>query len=145
MLFDFLSMKDLIVLNFLFLASIIFIPLFIWFFYEVREISEDPRGFIKFGQITFILLSWFIFIVISFYYILKPEPIDSVSIVLTVVVGFLGTIIGLFFSDKALESLSKKLITKDERLKESKEGYIDLIGELDKIVNNIDRIENKKK
>jgi len=118
--------------------------MFKWFFKQVREISKDPRGFIKFGQITFILLSWSVFMVILIYFIFVPEEVNAINISLTVVVGFLGTILGLFFSEKALERLNERLYGKDEQLKENKNNYINFLKELDRIEKNVDNIKSKK-
>jgi len=118
--------------------------MFKWFFNQVRKIARDPRGFIKFGQITFILLSWSVLILILFYYIFVPEDVNAVAIILTVVIGFLGTILGLFFSEKALERLTERINTKDEQLKEIKESNNELVEDVRKIKSNIKKWIIKK-
>lgn len=115
MLIDLLANSDLVILNSLLLLIILFM-MFKWFFNQVRDICKEPEGFIKFGQVTFILLSWSCFIVILIYYIFNKTEVNAVDIVFTVVVGFLGTIIGMFFSKEALESLKGKLKERDKAI-----------------------------
>ena len=108
MFMDSLSNGDLLILNFLFLLIILFF-MFKWFFGQVREICREPEGFIKFGQVAFIILSWGCFIIILIYYMVIKTQVNALDIILTVVVGSLGTIIGMFFSKEAVESLKGKL------------------------------------
>lgn len=127
MFLDLLNGSDLIILNLLLLLILLFF-MFQWFFSQVRDICREPEGFIKFGQITFILLSWGCFLIILIYYIFNKTEVNAIDIAFTVIVGFLGTIIGMFFSKEALESLKGKLkernmslIDKMEVLKDMKE------------------------
>tara|TARA_B100000315_G_scaffold237825_1_gene254977 strand:+ start:365 stop:703 length:339 start_codon:yes stop_codon:yes gene_type:complete len=108
--------------------------MFKWFFGQVREICKEPEGFVKFGQVAFIVLSWGCFLVILVYYIFVKTQVNALDIILTVVVGFLGTIIGMFFSKEALESLkgkverrSKKILDTAEVIKDTKELLEELI------------------
>jgi len=118
----------------LILILVILFFMFKWFFGQVREICREPEGFIKFGQVTFIVLSWSCFLVILVYYMIIKTQVNALDIILTVVVGFLGTIIGMFFSKEALESLkskverrSKKILDTAEIIKDTKELMEELI------------------
>tara|TARA_Y100000310_G_scaffold324825_1_gene387198 strand:+ start:626 stop:1039 length:414 start_codon:yes stop_codon:yes gene_type:complete len=133
MFLEILSNSDLIILNSFFLLIILFF-MFKWFFGQVREICKEPEGFVKFGQVAFIVLSWGCFLVILVYYIFVKTQVNALDIILTVVVGFLGTIIGMFFSKEALESLkgkverrSKKILDTAEVIKDTKELLEELI------------------
>lgn len=132
-----LQISELIIIILTLLIILLFF-MFQWFFKEVRDIARAPQGFIKFGQITFILLSWGAFLVILVYNIIVPRDVDSVNVILTIVVGFLGTILGLFFSDKALERMSERIQTKEVKLKEK-------IGRLEEYIKLIDEAINKLK
>ena len=83
MLFDYLEITDLIILDGVFLLIVLFL-MFKWFFLQVRDIAKGPRGFITFGQITFIVLSWGVFIVILVYYMIHPGKVDNINIILTI-------------------------------------------------------------
>ena len=76
MLFDYLEITDLIILDGVFLLIVLFL-MFKWFFLQVRDIAKDPSGFI-------ILLSWEIFIVILVYYMIHPGKVDNINIILTI-------------------------------------------------------------
>lgn len=103
-----------------------------WIIREVRSISEDVKGFIKFTQITFILGSWLVFLLIFFYYLMfdPNETLSILGLFLTIVVGFLGTIMGLFFSSEALNEMKRKYDYRGEKLHKLRET-------LDKIKENL--------
>ncbi len=108
MLLERLSTLDFIVIYCILLLVILFI-IFRWFFTQIREICRRVAGYIIFGQLVFILLSWGVFLIIFFYYLINPSDISVLNIFLTVIVGFLGTILGVFFSEKAFEKIVKDL------------------------------------
>tara|TARA_Y100000310_G_scaffold237306_1_gene240592 strand:+ start:1755 stop:2159 length:405 start_codon:yes stop_codon:yes gene_type:complete len=96
--------------------SLILIFAFITFFFlinlkwcveTIRNISS-PRnrgGYTKLIQMGLIALLAGLFTIISFYYLLNGGTVDRVDIILTVVVGWLGAIIGKFFGERAMENL----------------------------------------
>ena len=49
-----------------------------------------------------------IFTLIVIYYILNPSSVDKIDVILTVIVGWLGLIIGGFFGEKSMETLHEK-------------------------------------
>jgi len=93
------------------LILIILVVFFCWIFKEIRSICQRVAGYIILGQLILILLSCGVFVGILIYYILfaPSEEVPMLNIFLTVVVGFLGTIIGVFFSEKAFEKIVKDL------------------------------------
>jgi|TARA_Y100000310_G_scaffold330425_1_gene402020 hypothetical protein len=119
MLLDNLSISELFLLILIILTVILFL-IFKWFFKQVREICRRIAGYIIFGQLIFILLSWGIFLIIFFYYLINPENVNVLNIFLTVIVGFLGTILGVFFSEKAFEKIVKDLEERYETLRNKK-------------------------
>lgn len=49
-----------------------------------------------------------LFITIVVYYLLNPGQVDRVDVMQTVIVGWLGLIIGRFFGEEAMEILEEK-------------------------------------
>ena len=117
MIIDKLSLTELSILCIILLSFIIFL-LFRWFFNEVRDICKKISGYMIFGQLVFILLSWGVFLTIFVYYLIKGGKVEVLNVFLTVIVGFLGTIIGVFFSEKAFEKIIKDL---EERYRDNRE------------------------
>ena len=141
MLLDSLSNCDLIILDSILLLIILFF-MFKWFFGQIRQICKEPEGIIKFGQTTFIVLSWGCFIFILAYFIIKPEETNVLHIFLTIVVGFLGTILGLFFSREMIEKLKMASGYKSDILQENKA----LLGDMKLLVDeNIEQREEINK
>ncbi|MBU0627988.1 MAG: hypothetical protein KKC75_02270 [Nanoarchaeota archaeon] len=130
MFLDKLQLSDLIIFNCIILLVILFL-VFKWFFRQVRDICKEPEGIIKFGQISFILLSWGCFLGILIYFVLKPGETSVLHIFLTIVVGFLGTILGLFFSRDAIENLKK---TSDVKSDFIKEDTVELLEDVEKLI-----------
>lgn len=143
MLFDYLEITDLIILDGVFLLVVLFL-MFKWFFKQVRSIAKEPEGFIKFGQITFILFSWSAFFIVLFYYMIYPRDVSVLDIFLTIVVGFLGTSIGLFFSKEALERMEGK-VKKRGKVIRNLSGFFEdtkeLIRENIKLKENLEKIK----
>lgn len=81
-----------------------------WCVNTVREISSSRNrgGYAKLIQMWIIFMLSLIFIVIFFYYLLNKGTVDKVDLILTVVVGWLGAIIGRFFGEKVMENLEEK-------------------------------------
>lgn len=105
------------------LALILFSVIFKWTIKEVRDIARSLEGLIKFTQIIFMLGSWSIFFLIFAYYLFfqNDELTSTLNIFLTIVVGFLGTMMGLFFSSDALNNLKRKYDYRGDRLRVVKE------------------------
>ena len=104
--------------------------MFKWFFKQVRSIAREPEGFIKFGQTTFILLSWSVFFILLFYYIFNPYSINILNVFLTIAVGFLGTIMGLFFSREMIEKLKGKIESRGLRILDQ----LEILADTEKLI-----------
>jgi len=128
-LVDNLQVTDLIILDGLLVLIVLFF-MFKWFFKQVRSIAREPEGFIKFGQTAFILLSWSVFFIILLYYMFNPESINALNVFLTIVVGFLGTSGGFFFSGEALKHLERKVTSRGKILSSLKAEFLDDVAEL---------------
>jgi len=91
-----------------------------WCIDKIRDICKDYCGFIKFTQTIFMILSWSCFFLILFYYLFfnNTKEIPVLEIFLTVIVGFLGTMIGLFFSNESLMELKEKQRKKENKQKD---------------------------
>ena len=129
MLFDYLKITDLIILDGLLVLTVLFF-MFKWFFKQVRSIARESEGFIKFGQTTFILLSWSVFSILLFYYIFNPYSINVLNVFLTIVVGFLGTILGLFFSREMIEKLKGTVESGKKRILDQ----IEFLADVEKLI-----------
>lgn len=79
-----------------------------WCVKTIRDIAKDQIGYTKFIQICLVCLLSSIFLIIIFYYILNPSKVDRIDIILTVIVGWLGAVIGSFFGEKAMVALEDK-------------------------------------
>lgn len=74
----------------------------------LRNICEEPSGYFKFGQILIMFFVIFSFLSILLYDILvSTRIVSSIDILLTVTVGLLGTVVGLFFGSRAEYHISK--------------------------------------
>ncbi len=92
----------------LLLFSIFFFFLLInirWCINTLRDIAREGRGYTKLVQLWVLFLLSSIFLVIVGYYLIKPGNVDRIDIILTVIVGWLGAIIGSFFGEGAMDRL----------------------------------------
>ena len=86
-----------------------------WLIEQLRDICKNISGYVILGQILFVFLSWGIFLIIFIYYLFNPENVGVLNIFLTIIVGFLGTMIGIFFSDRAFDKIIRDLQERNER------------------------------
>ncbi len=131
---DILQIYNMSILFIEIIISIILIFLIIkceWIIKTIREICKEPEGYIKLIQTTFFLFAIISFSILLFYFIIKPNSTDKLDIFLTIIVGFLGTMIGFFFSDRAMEKISKDI----------KGGLLDY---LDKTTHFLKEVKKKK-
>ncbi len=94
----------LIILTLLLIALIFFIFLK----YLIKQISilcKDFKGYIKLAQFIFLTTSIFIFLFLFIYSLFRPTEVSQTEIFLTIVVGFLGTMLGYFFKESTLSQL----------------------------------------
>src|SRR3989344_5433282 len=103
-------MSTLMLLFMLLLSSLFFLMLINikWFVATIRDIARDENGYTKLIQVSLTGLLCSIFLAVIIYYFINPGTVDRVDVILTVVVGWLGAIVGGFFSDKAMNNLEDK-------------------------------------
>ena len=100
-------------LTFLVITSILVIILifllinFKYLIKEIRGICEQPRGYFMFGQMIILFFAVASFIGVFIYTLFKNNAISSMDLILTVIVGILGTVIGLFFGGRAEGHISQ--------------------------------------
>jgi len=84
------------------------------------------------------LASWSVFLLTFIYYLFfrNDELTSTLNIFLTIVVGFLGTMMGLFFSSDALNNLRKKYDYRGDRLLTLKKSLKDIEESLKKLEDN---------
>lgn len=81
-------------------------------------------------QVSLTGLLCLVFVAVIVYYFLNPGTVDRVDVILTVVVGWLGAIVGSFFSDKAMNNLEDKRKISVSRLFEQIRERDELISEM---------------
>lgn len=161
MVLENLSLFELYLLNLLTLFFI-FIFLFIllkfeWFWKEIREISgkRNIGGYLKLIQILFIITLLILFVLTFIYFWRSDDKISPIEIIFTVIVGWMGLIIGRFFGERAME-ISTEQIESIEAMQNIINNYEDRINEYEKItlnyqeqinnlINHIEYLENKLK
>ena len=112
---------------------------FRWFTKEIRSICENERGYIKLIQLIFVMLILASFFILLIYDLINTETTSKLDVFLTVIVGLMGTIVGTFFSERAMESIKedrdrkrKAIIEKKTKLKEYEESLKKLLEKLEK-------------
>lgn len=111
---------------------------------ELRNITEEPSGYFKMGQVMILLFVLFCFIYILIYKsFIDVEKVSPIDVIFTVIVGILGTLIGLFFGAKAEQYISESRkefmrgisitnIKKKELLEKFKERMVELEKKINK-------------
>ena len=72
-----------------------------------KEIFKS-ENYIKFVQLIIVAVLLFVFIAIFIYFWTNEIEVDKMGVVFTVIVGWLGLIIGAFFGQKFMEGLTKE-------------------------------------
>jgi len=105
-----MSITFLIIANIILIILIFFLINFKWCVKTIREIchSGNEGGYTKFIQTIIVMVLILIFIGIIIYYIIDKQKVDRIDIVLTVIVGWLGAIIGRFFGERSMEQFEQK-------------------------------------
>lgn len=114
------------------ISLIFFIIRYDWILKQIKDICKEPEGYIKLLQTSFFVLIATSFTVLLLYFIIKPELTNKLDVFLTITVGFLGTMIGFFFSDRAMEKISKNI----------KGGILDYF---DRTIHLLNEIKKKRK
>lgn len=133
-----MSISMLILLYFAVIITSFFLFKFEWIIRTIRDIasSQNQGGYTKLMQIGMIIFLVSIFTAVVIYFFFNPEEVNGINIILTVVVGWLGAIIGQFFGEKTMENLDVKRqieVTKATTIMEKHESIINsLINKLKK-------------
>ena len=95
------------------LAGILLFFLFLnlqWLVRTIRDIASPANhgGYTKLIQMTLIALLCLTFVAIVVYYLKTPEKVDRIDLILTVVVGWLGIIIGQFFGEQSMSVVDEQ-------------------------------------
>ena len=110
-----------------------------WFVAIIRDIAsiKNQGGYTKLIQMCFMFVLTFLFVIIVIYYLFNPEQVDRISIILTVIVGWLGLIIGRFFGESAMETLSQEQKVNVKELNEMVKEYRSVGNQCKDIIENI--------
>ena len=105
-----MSITLLLILYVLVILTAVFLFNFRWIIQQIRQISNQGNkgGYTKLIQISLMGFLCIIFFSVVIYYFKFPSKVDKVDVILTVVVGWLGLVIGGFFGDKSMDDLRKE-------------------------------------
>ncbi|MBI2107311.1 hypothetical protein HYT57_04990 [Candidatus Woesearchaeota archaeon] len=105
-----MSLGLLLATNILIIILIFLLLYFKWIVNTIRQIchSGNEGGYTKFIQTIIVLSLICVFFVILVYFIVYPSEVNEIDVILTVVVGWLGAIIGGFFGEKSMEQFNQK-------------------------------------
>ena len=106
-----------------------------WIVSEVRSICRDESGYVKLIQLMFVVLVLGSFFLLLIYTFLSPEPASKSDIFLTVIVGLMGTIVGMFFSERTMESIAKDRDKKRKSLIEKKNKLENTVEAVNNLLN----------
>lgn len=129
----------IIILYIIVILLAIFLFNFKWCIKTIRDIAspKNQGGYTKLVQVYFVFILTIIFLIIVFYYIYSNEKVDKIDVILTVVVGWLGLIIGGFFGEKSMENLHekqelgiKRAWTLIDRYKRYKDDLLEIIDDM---------------
>jgi len=90
------------------LFLIILLITFKWLIKEIREVCYELLGYVKLNQLILTGVTVLIFLAIFVNTWLYPTKVEKIDLFLTVIVGFLGTMIGYFFKEGMLERIEKE-------------------------------------
>jgi len=94
-------------------------------------------------QIGMIIFLVSIFTAVVIYFFFNPEEVNGINIILTVVVGWLGAIIGQFFGEKTMENLYIKKKEGITKVSITDEKRVRVIERIENIIQEYDIIINK--
>ncbi len=126
--------NSLLILGIFILISLIIISIISKGF--LKEIFKS-ENYIKFIQFIIVAILLFIFVAIFIYFWINEIEVNNMAVIFTVIVGWLGLIIGAFFGQKFMESL-----TEEKRKLSGKEMLYELKKQSD-IINNYEIQINK--
>jgi len=108
---------------------------------KLRKITEEPSGYFKFGQTVILLFSISIFSLILIYNMfIKTRDVSSIDVFFAVIVGTLGTIVGLFFGAKAEYFISQSRKAEAEKIKKTIPFTVQVIKKLSDRIQELEKI-----
>tara|TARA_Y100000310_G_C20690171_1_gene821681 strand:+ start:3832 stop:4242 length:411 start_codon:yes stop_codon:yes gene_type:complete len=127
--------QDVIILYILVISLFILICIILhlrWFIDTIRDIAsyKNPGGYFKLIQVFLIFIICMMLIIVFVYYLLVPGTVDRVDLFLTVIVGWMGMILGRFFGEIAMEDLMKTQSVKRSRTEDNFVTVKNIIQEL---------------
>lgn len=105
---------------------------------ELRNICYNPLGYIKFMQFIFVWFAIMSFIFLMLYFMFRNRDVNVLDIFLTVIVGFLGTIIGFFFNDKMMKKLEEE---QEKSIVRSSGKFKQIASFSDKVVKLLEKVK----
>ena len=99
----------------------------------LKEIFKS-ENYVKFIQFIFIVVLLFVFVATFVYFWINEIEVNNMAVIFTVIVGWLGLIIGAFFGEKFMDDLK---IKKDWGVKRT------LFPLMNKYENLINRYKNQ--
>lgn len=106
---------------------------------QIREICEKPAGYLKLAQLLIILFALGGFILLLLYTLFFNNEFINPDIFMTVIVGLIGTIVGMFFSESAMHQIEQE---KKELEQNVKTKEIDMKSTL-RLLDELDRKQHK--
>ena len=140
-----MSISILILLYFAVIITSFFLFKFEWIIRTIRETASQHNqgGYTKLMQIGMIIFLVSIFTAVVIYFFFNPEEVNGINIILTVVVGWLGAIIGQFFGEKTMENLYIKKKEGITKVSITDEKRVRVIERIENIIQEYDIIINK--
>ncbi len=124
-----------------------------YYFSCLREIAKNDVQYYKLNQFVLLIFVLFLFFFISIYTMFAKEYRIEMSIIFTVIVGLIGTIVGMFFNYNSIENLRSSIEKKDRTAKNTAskldntrkkllDKQLSLVNKFEKYVSEIN--EDKK-
>ena len=113
---------------------------------QIRNIAEKPAGYLKLSQFIIIFFALGGFSVLLLYIMFWDKEFIDPDIFITVIVGLIGTIVGMFFSESAMKQIEeqKKELEQDVKAKEFNiKSAVRLLNEVDKKQYKFEKIINE--
>jgi len=111
----------------------------------LKEIFKS-ENYIKFMQFIFVAVLLFVFIAIFIYFWINEVEVNKMDVIFTVIVGWLGLIIGAFFGQKFMEGLSEEKEDTSREMLNILEDYEEQIETLSEIIDDYEeQIKRLKK
>ena len=143
-----MTIPDIVLLYLIVIISFILFVIIVnfkWLVKTLRDISrlENQGGYTKLVQLGIVFCLFAIFIAIVFYFFFNPEKVDGINIILTVIVGWLGAIIGQFFGEKTMDNLDIKRREGATKANKVIEHQTRTIERYENMINNLKKLKEK--